>query len=155
MEALINGLLSIAIALTPFLVVIALLRLAESVSVRRDARNARQIALTDAIHRELGAVAAPMVSRRPGGGWLVSMAVPLDRPRTTAAIVRITERIAAKHLAAEHMLVESPLHLERPRIHLAPSRHVRAYRTTTRAGPHPILQGRNDLLFGRRGGCRH
>jgi len=96
MEALINGLLSIAIALTPFLVVIALLRLAESVSVRRDARNARQIALTDAIHRELGAVAAPMVSRRPGGGWLVSMAVPLDRPRTTAAIVRITERMFAR-----------------------------------------------------------
>ena len=96
MEALINGLLSIAIALTPFLVVIALLRLAESVSVRRDARNARQIALTDAIHRELGAVAAPMVSRRPGGGWLVSMAVPLDRPGTTAAIVRITERMFAR-----------------------------------------------------------
>jgi len=96
MEALINGLLSIAIALTPFLVVIALLRLAKSVSVRRDARNARQIALTDAIHRELGAVAAPMVSRRPGGGWLVSMAVPLDRPRTTAAIVRITERMFAR-----------------------------------------------------------
>ena len=96
MEALINGLLSTAIALTPFLVVLALLRLAESVSVRRDARYARQIALTDAIHRELGAVAAPMVSRRPGGGWLVSMAVPLDRPGTTAAIVRITERMFAR-----------------------------------------------------------
>jgi len=96
MEALMNALPSTAIALTPFLVVIALLRLAESVSVRRDARNARQIALTDAIHRELGAVAAPMVSRRPGGGWLVSMAVPLDRPRTTAAIVRITERMFAR-----------------------------------------------------------
>ena len=96
MEALMNALPSTAVALTPFLVVIALLRLAESVSVRRDARNARQIALTDAIHRELGAVAAPMVSRRPGGGWLVSMAVPLDRPRTTAAIVRITERMFAR-----------------------------------------------------------
>ena len=94
MEALMNGLLSTAIALTPFLVVLALLRLAESVSVRRDARYARQIALTNAIHRELGAVAAPMVTRR-GGGWLVSMAVPLDRPGTTAAIVRITERMFA------------------------------------------------------------
>ena len=94
MEALIYGLLSTAIALTPFLVVLALLRLAELVSVRRDARYARQIALTNAIHRELGAVAAPMVSRR-GGGWLVSMAVPLDRPGTTAAIVRITERMFA------------------------------------------------------------
>jgi hypothetical protein len=96
MEALINGLLSTAIALTPFLVVIALLRLAESVSVRREARLARQIALTNAIHRELGAVAAPVVSRGPGGGWLVSMAVPLDRPGTTAAIVRITERMFAR-----------------------------------------------------------
>jgi hypothetical protein len=93
MEALMNVLPSITIALTPFLVVIALLRLADFVSARREARLARQIALTDAIHRELGAVAAPMVSRRPGGGWLVSMAVPLDRPGTTAAIVRITERM--------------------------------------------------------------
>ena len=96
MEALMNGLLSTAIALTPFLVVVALLRLADFVSARREARLARQIALTNAIHRELGAVAAPVVSRGPGGGWLVSMAVPLDRPGTTAAIVRITERMFAR-----------------------------------------------------------
>ena len=95
MEALMNALPSIAIALSPFLVVIALLRLADFVSARREASVARQIALTNAIHRELGAVAAPVVSRRPGGGWLVSMAVPLDRPGTTAAIVRITERMFA------------------------------------------------------------
>ena len=95
MEAPMNALLSTAIALTPFLVVIALLRFADFVSARREASIARQIALTNAIHRELGAVAAPVVSRRPGGGWLVSMAVPLDRPGTTAAIVRITERMFA------------------------------------------------------------
>ena len=95
MHVPLNALLSTAIALTPFLVVIALLRFADFVSARREARNARQIALTDAIHRELGAVAAPVVSRRSGGGWLVSMAVPLDRPGTTAAIVRITERMFA------------------------------------------------------------
>ena len=96
MEALMNVLPSTAIALTPFLVVIALLRVADVVSARREASLARQIALTNAIHRELGAVAAPVVSRRPGGGWLVSMAVPLDRPGTTAAIVRITERMFAR-----------------------------------------------------------
>jgi hypothetical protein len=95
MEAPMNAVLSTAIALTPFLVVIALLRLADFVSARREARLARQIALTNAIHRELGAVAAPVVSRGPGGGWLVSMAVPLDRPGTTAALVRITERMFA------------------------------------------------------------
>ena len=49
-----NALLSTAIALTPFLVVIALLRLADSVSARSEANHARQISLTDAIHRELG-----------------------------------------------------------------------------------------------------
>jgi len=96
MEALMNALPSIAIVLTPFLVVIALLRLADFMSARREASLARQIALTNAIHRELGAVAAPVVSRRSGGGWLVSMAVPLDRPGTTAAIVRITERMFAR-----------------------------------------------------------
>jgi hypothetical protein len=96
MEALMNALPSTAIALTPFLVVIALLRLADFMSARREASLARQIALTNAIHRELGAVAAPVVSRRSGGGWLVSMAVPLDRPGTTAAIVRITERMFAR-----------------------------------------------------------
>ena len=96
MEALMNALPSIAIVLTPFLAVIALLRLADFMSARREASLARQIALTNAIHRELGAVAAPVVSRRSGGGWLVSMAVPLDRPGTTAAIVRITERMFAR-----------------------------------------------------------
>jgi hypothetical protein len=95
MHALTQALLSLAIAVTPFLVVIALLRLADLVSARSEARHARQIALTDAIHRELGAIAAPVVSRGPGGGWLVSMAVPLDRPGTTAAIVRITEHMFA------------------------------------------------------------
>jgi hypothetical protein len=91
-----NTLFSVAVAVTPFLAVAALLRFADFVSARSEVSHARQVALTDAIHRELGAVAAPVVSRRPGGGWLVSMAVPLDRPGTTAAIVRITERMFAR-----------------------------------------------------------
>ncbi len=88
-------LLGFALALMPFLVVVALLRLADHAALRRQVRAARQIALTDAIHRELGAAAAPVVSQRLGGGWLVSMKVPLDRPGTTAALVRITERMFA------------------------------------------------------------
>jgi hypothetical protein len=105
MEALMNALPGTAIAVTPFLLVIALLRLADSVSARREARLVRQIALTDAIHRELGAVAAPVVSRRPGGGWLVSMAVPLDRPGTTAAIVRITEHMFARDCGVDPLRI--------------------------------------------------
>ena len=91
----VNAVLSGVTAISPFLVVIALLRIANARSTRRERCQARQIVLTDAIHRELGAVAAPVVSRR-GSGWLVRMAVPLDRPGTTAAIVRITERVFAR-----------------------------------------------------------
>ena len=83
----------LAIAVTPFFAIVALLRLVDRIARRRDAALARQIALTDAIHRELGAVAAPTVHRRLGGGWRVDMAVPSDRPGTTAALVRITERM--------------------------------------------------------------
>ena len=82
----------LALAMIPLLAVAVLLRVADHVARRRDVRVARQIALTDAIHRELGAVAAPFVSRRFGGGWLVRMTAPLDRPGTTAALVRIAER---------------------------------------------------------------
>ncbi len=59
--------------------------------------------LTDAIHWELGAVAAPVVSRRPGGGWRVSMAVPIDRPAVVAALLRVTERHFAAEKAAERL----------------------------------------------------
>ena len=68
--------------------------LANRVEVKRNARYARQIALTDAIHRELGAIAAPTVTRRRGG-WLVDMMVPLERPATVAAILSVTERAFA------------------------------------------------------------
>jgi len=88
-------LLGIALAASPLGVIVGLLRLTEGIARRREASFARQIALTDAIHRELGAAAAPTVRRQLRGGWLVSMMVPLDRPRTVAALVRITERTFA------------------------------------------------------------
>ena len=86
-----TGLLAIGMIGILLLGLVGSLWLAERAQVRRDARHARQIALTDAIHRELGAVAAPFVTRRRGE-WLVSMRVPLDRPAMVAAILSITER---------------------------------------------------------------
>jgi len=91
------------IAAIPFLVVSALLRLVERLQDRRDLQRDQQIMLTDAIHWELGAVAAPVVSRRPGGGWRVSMAVPIDRPAVVAALLRVTERHFAAEKAAERL----------------------------------------------------
>jgi hypothetical protein len=86
-----TGLLTaVVVLLLPFLAISALLVLAERLQDRRERARYRQITLTDAIHRELGAVAAPTVRQRPGGGWAVSMAVPLDRPAAVAAILRVT-----------------------------------------------------------------
>jgi len=88
MTALVAALLMVAV---PFVAVSALLVLAERLQNRRDSERDRQIMLTDAIHWELGAAAAPVVTRRLGGGWRVFMAVPLDRPAEVAAILRVTE----------------------------------------------------------------
>ena len=81
---------TIMIALIPFLAIWGLLRFVRAVERRRDARVARQIALTDAIHRELGAVAAPNVRRTWSGEWVVSMRLALAREGTVGTITRIT-----------------------------------------------------------------
>ena len=81
---------TIMIALIPLLAIWGLLRFARAVERRRDARVARQIALTDAIHRELGAVAAPNVRRTWSGEWVVSMRLALTRETTVGTITRIT-----------------------------------------------------------------
>ena len=86
-----TGLLAIAMVVILVLGLIGSLWLAERAQARRDARHARQITLTDAIHRELGAVAAPFVTRRRGE-WLISVRVPLDRPAMVTAILSVTER---------------------------------------------------------------
>lgn len=102
-------LLAIAVTATPLLAIAGLLRLAEWVQRRRDARCARQIELTDAIHRELGAAAAPTLQRRLGGGWLVHMMVPLDRPAVVGAILRITDRVfASGHASDMFQIVLTP-----------------------------------------------
>ena len=91
------------IVAVPFAVVSALLRLVERLQDRRDLERNQQIMLTDAIHWELGAAAAPVVSRRPGGGWRVSMAVPIDRPAVVTALLRVTVRHFAAEKAAERL----------------------------------------------------
>ena len=53
----------------------------------------RQIALTDAIHAELGAVAAPVVAKPVFGPWRVTFAVPFGRPALVEQLVVITSRV--------------------------------------------------------------
>src|SRR2546426_6418535 len=77
----------VVVGLFPCLTLLALLGLTARVERRRAAVIARQIELTDAIHREVGALVAPWVMRRPGGAWRVRIAVPFERPAVVEAIV--------------------------------------------------------------------
>jgi hypothetical protein len=60
------------------------------------AQIAQQIAVTDAIHRELGAVVTPFVTRRPGGRWRVAVAVPFDSPAIVERVVAIAHAAMAR-----------------------------------------------------------
>jgi hypothetical protein len=88
---------AIAFAALALAAPLILLGLAARVQRARDERVERQIAVTDAIHREFGAVVAPVVTRRGRNAWKVAMAAPLDRP---VAIGRILA-VAYDSLAAE------------------------------------------------------
>jgi hypothetical protein len=90
MTVLLAALVTIGI---PFLAVSALLRFSERLQDRQELARERQIELTDAIHWELGAVAAPVVRHRLFGGWRVSMAIPLDRVGEVGAVVRLTAKL--------------------------------------------------------------
>lgn len=85
--------IAIVTTLLPFLAVAGLLWLTGRIRRRREACIARQIALTDAIHRELGAAAAPEVRRGRSREWIVSVRVPLRREETVGAITRITHDV--------------------------------------------------------------
>ena len=84
---------TIMIALLPFLAVWALLDLSRRIQRRREERVARQIVLTEAIHRELGAIAAPDVTRSLSGEWTVSMRLPLHREGLVGVITRLTQDV--------------------------------------------------------------
>jgi hypothetical protein len=65
----------VAVLAIPVAALVMLLRFASAVQARRAEVVARQIALTDAIHRVLGPVVAPVV-RRGRRGWIAVLAVP-------------------------------------------------------------------------------
>jgi hypothetical protein len=80
-------------AVLPFALVAVSLWLAGAIRARRAADVARQIALTDAIHQELGAAAAPEVRWSWTRGWIVSVRLPLHQEGTVGAVTRITHDV--------------------------------------------------------------
>jgi hypothetical protein len=97
MEGIImSGMVEILVLAAPFAALAGLLSLTGRAQARRARYIGRQIALTDAIHRELGAVAAPEVTLGPRGGWVVRMAVPLHHASLVASLARITRDLFAR-----------------------------------------------------------
>jgi len=81
-----------AVAVVAVLLPVALLTAALLLSTWRErirlVAAARQIAVTDAIHGELGAVVSPVVRRRLGGRWQLVIPVPFDDFDTVTHVVR-------------------------------------------------------------------
>ena len=79
----------LALPVAAFLAVAALV---DRRQARRHAAVARQIAVTDAVHLRLGAVAAPVVRRRRSG-WEIEVAVPFEQPAVVAGVLTSVDEI--------------------------------------------------------------
>jgi hypothetical protein len=100
MIALLGALVGLAV---PVAGLVALLKVLDFLQRRRAATVARQIEVTDAIHREFGAIVAPTV-RRARGGWRVVL--PMDARLAEAA--RIVELAAVTLGPTVEVVVVAP-----------------------------------------------
>jgi hypothetical protein len=89
-----TALVAVLVLGVPVAALVGLLKLVDALQRRRAAVITRQIAVTDAIHREFGAIVAPTV-HRTRGGWRVTL--PMD-PRLPCA-ARVVD-LAARTLGA-------------------------------------------------------
>jgi len=87
---------TLMVAAIPLVGTFVLLWLSDRLRARGETRRLLQITVTDAVHGALGAVAAPVVTRRPGGGWRVQMRVPAGRADLAAALVGVTEDVMGR-----------------------------------------------------------
>lgn len=79
----------VVLASLPVIGVFAILAFATWRDRRREEARSRQIEVTDAIHRRLGAVVAPTVAPRAWGPWRLTIPVPFERPEVVASVVDI------------------------------------------------------------------
>ena len=85
------------VLLLPSVFIVGLLLLSDRFQRRALAVVARQIAVTDAIHAELGAVVAPVVRHRLGGRWQIRIPVELDNADTVTQVVRTARGVFDAH----------------------------------------------------------
>ncbi len=60
---------------------------------RRQEAIRRQIALTEAIDSQLGAIVAPVVKKPLWGPWQIQIAVPFARPATVGRILAVAHEV--------------------------------------------------------------
>ena len=97
----------VVVAAVPFAAVFALFAWTDRRRRQRRDVEIGQIALTDRIHERFGAVAAPVLCRRRDG-WQVRIAVPVDRPALTKALLDVVfETISSRerHRSALRIIV--------------------------------------------------
>ena len=94
----------VAVVGLPVAALVLVLKVVDIVQRRRADVIARQIAVTDAIHREFGAVVAPVV-RRAGGGWRVTLPMDARHP----AMARIIELATCTLGSTVEVAVVAPL----------------------------------------------
>src|SRR5262245_4980913 len=84
--------MALGAALLPIALVTAALLFTERRARIRLAECARQVGVTDAIHADLGAIVSPVVRRRLGGRWQLTIPVPLDDLDAVGRVVRAAYR---------------------------------------------------------------
>lgn len=100
----------IVLATLPVVAVFAILALAAWRDRRRDEARARQIEVTEAIHRRLGAVVAPTIAPRAWGPWRLTIPVPFEQPDVVASVVGIAHRALATARPTEIVLTPQEEH---------------------------------------------
>jgi len=105
----IAAMLGVVVALAlPLLVLIGFLMVADWVHRRRLRVVARQVAVTDAIHREFGAVVAPVVRKQLWGPWIVSMALPPEGWATAGSLAAIAREVVSAGNGSDIQVVLTP-----------------------------------------------
>ena len=127
------------VAALPLVGIFGLLWLSDRVRARREVGRRLQITVTDAVHAALGAVAAPLVTRRSGGGWRVEMRVPAGRPDLAAALAAVAEEVLERATRASRRPFE---------IVLLPTEGIE-HRRARSARPGASHQGRRAARRGR------
>jgi hypothetical protein len=79
----------LAVIILPAASVTALLLLAGWRERARERTLVRQVVVTEAIDAELGAIVAPFVKHRFGGGWRLEVAVPFEEPALVGRVVAL------------------------------------------------------------------